>query len=396
MYSNKTYFKIIDPILLIIILYSTFFTSNAFSYSGYADLKMVVIDKTLNQQEFDPNRDLLKQSELEGNGAGLRKAVVRSALESLIPLSTYIKDVDFTGNNILGSILNAVSISYKRLSEKALQDLRLNREFLPFIHDIYLMPLGEEEGDLFYSSEKVAINGIDQINLLGIESEYSPEFAKAVTDNVKELQKKYSTNNTPFSLLAFRRSIVVSSLQQRLSYYFLIQLNPREDPFVKESDKVNIKRVVIPDNKSCEFGGVVALLTVDLDFNKYNEDPEMNIRFGSFDRYESGNFFLNSDDKDRCLPRLEGDAVGKLGRLIDISFGFKELLMNLQKQEISELDIYTRPGLKLGGANSFAPIFFNAESIDNEFKGEINKSIDEAIKGFLDKLFIASSKSGTK
>ena len=227
-------------------LASALYSPNAISYNGQADHRLVVIDQSLTRQYFDPNQDLLVASVQEKRWDSFRQVVMRSALESLLPLASYIKGNHVTGNNnILQSILNTASLSYRFLADAALQSLKTNQDLLPFKHDIYLLPFTDIERNLFYSDEKISVSGISQLNLLGIASESSATFTKTVTENIKKLQTKYLESDQPFSLLAFRRSIIISNLQQRMSYYFLIQLKPRAEEFVKNSDKVNLKRMVI-------------------------------------------------------------------------------------------------------------------------------------------------------
>lgn len=383
------------------------------TYSGQADHRLVVIDQSLKREPFDPNQDLLIPSAAEKRWATLRKAVMKSTFETLIPFASYIKgNQSGVKKNIFQSILSATSLADKSLAKIAMKSFRENSQWLPFNHDFYLIPATLSERNLFYGDEKVSMNGIDVVNMLGAASESTPKFAAKVTENIKKLQTKYQDSKQPFSLLAFRRSIVISEKVQRLSLYLLIQIAPRELEFKKPSDKVNLQKIVIPATykirtfipgryreENCN--NEAALITVDLDFNLKDAKPSMTVEFGTFDRYDFttvdgtniGEFFLVDEMSDRCMPRMEGE-VSKLGEWGPISFGFKKLEIDLATQKVENLDIYTRPGLNLWGLK-IAPIAFNSQDIDKEFTGEFDKSIQEAKQDLINKMF-GSDDEGSK
>lgn len=390
--------KLLIPLIAALLPFSIFANQPPIPYSGHSDYRLLVVHQ--QDKEFNPSDDLLIPSNPLSQTTNqqrtlkreqLQKAVFASTLKSLVPLMSLITaqpDVsspDAKGSDITQLIFTAATIMRQTLLLELEPHIELNYSLFPFVHEIFLIPWNEKRGDLFYGAEKITVEPSKYVNILGTNPK-SSEFSKKLTGEIKALQSKfYQSSALPVQLLGLRYRIWIDpfangEFSRVLKLQVLLGLKPRKEPYVNNTDKMNLYELEIPDLGDRQ---PVAVLNLDLPLMNAATDPKLKIELGDFQEYSNasgdGEFKLVPTGRNKSTPKLHGYLPHKNLSKVGIDFSFNQMEFNLKTLNLSALDLLVSPGLHLKNAN-FTIGGFNVESVDKEFQGEINKTLDQQIQ----------------
>ena len=373
---------LINLSLVLIVTVSAQF-SCAGSFSGQSDYKLLFINH--QSPEFDPNQDILNPSEKELAIEKIEEKLAGATLKSLVPMvSTLTRNATGTETDLLQLILTMAGSLKNSLAHELGTISIADPNIFPLIQDAYIVPWTNKKRDLFYNAEKISMNAGELVNVLGIQPG-SEKFDKTLTQNIKALQEKlHQTSSDPTYLLGMRRFLWLSvdeknnkkELKTMLTLRVLLGLKPGHFPFSEENDRVKLDRVAIPDVES---RGSSASLTFEIDLSREPEPPLLHVEFGDFEKFEQGDFVIKESGREKVAPRFEG-TVNKPGlKHIGVNFSFRKLTFDLTTQRVSSLETLVSPGIRVGATN-YVMGALSVASVNDEFKGEINKTIEAEIK----------------
>ncbi|MBI2026697.1 MAG: hypothetical protein HYS98_02665 [Deltaproteobacteria bacterium] len=393
-----------------VFLQCVLFNAHAASeFSKSSDYKLLFVHH--QNADFNPNQDIINPSTIEIQREEIQEVVAGSVMKSLIPLAGSLD------KDLLTSLLTMTSVLQKELSSNLSKISVQELKAFPMIHDAYLVPWKNKNNDNFYRSEKISMSATDFVNVLGI-SPHSETFDDYLTGELKTLQKKlYKDSKSPSFLLGFRSYFFVHAQKpatqgnpasrapssSRFVLRILVGLKPGAFDFIKENDRVKLDRVVIPDVAG---RGAVANLEFDIDIFDKEKPPVLNVELGEFEKFHNGEFIIKDSEKNKSALRIEGivkmsylksrlggNKIKKLeesSSKLAINFNFSKFTLELDKQEVSKLDVLVSPGIRIGQTNYvFGNLSMN--EVNTEIQNEINNTIKAEIKnakdGIMKKLF---------
>lgn len=349
------------------------------AYTGHSNYRLLLVGHA--GPEFNPNQDLLKPAPAEASREAAATALRAAALKSLIPIMSEINGQKTgTEQDLMASLMALTDSARKTLQEDLKPILASSSAQFPLASEAWLVPWTETSTDVFYNANKISISPTEAANVL-TALPGSEGFNKVISEKIQKLRTKLRAQpNTPVFLLASRYFMFIAPGKSRLSINLLIGLAPFSGPFEKDDPKVKFKTVVVPDIPG---KGLTAAVTFSVPLEQ-SEAPIVKVAFGDFKAYEKGVFAMETSGAAKAVPRLEGTANKTGTRWIALNFGFKDLALNLQTAQIDQISTLVSPGLKIGKAN-WTVGGIHAESIDQTFQDEINKTIDTELQGAIDK-----------
>ena len=367
----------------LLIFITSFNVTCAGSFTGQSDYRLLFINH--QSPEFDPNQDILNPSEKELAIEKIEEKLAGATLKSLVPLvGTLTKSVTGTETDLLSLVLTTAGSLKNSLAQELSTINVTESDIFPLIQDAYVAPWPSQKRNLFYSAQKISMNAGELVNVLGIQPG-SEKFDKTLTENIKALQSKLHQDSTdPTYLLGMRRFLWLSvdedsekkELKPFLTLRVLLGLKPGSFPFSEENDRVKLDRVTIPDISS---RGSSASLTFEIDLSRKPVPPLLHVEFGDFEKFEDGDFVIRERGREKVAPRLEG-TVNKPGlKHVAVNFSFRKMTFDLTTQRVSSLETLVSPGIRVGTTN-YVLGALSVTSVNDEFKGEINKTIEAEIK----------------
>ena len=381
--NQPSFMKRFTNLSCLLIFIISFSFARAGNFTGQSDYRLLFINH--QSPEFDPNQDLLNPSEKELAIEKIEEKLASSTLKSLVPLvSTLTKNMTGTETDLLQLILTMAGSLKKSLANELSTLSITDSSIFPLIQDAYIAPWTDKKKDPFYSAQKISMSALELVNVLGI-SPGSERFDKTLTDNIKALQSKlHQTSGDPTYLLGIRRFLWLSvdennakkEVKAFLTLRVLLGLKPGYFPFSEENDRVKLDRVAIPDISG---RGSCASLTFEIDLSQKPVPPLLHVEFGDFEKFEQGDFIIGESGRHNVAPRLEG-VVNKPGlKHVAVNFSFRKLTFDLTTQRVSSLETLVSPGIRVGTTNHVLGAL-SVASVNDEFKGEINKTIEAEVK----------------
>lgn len=162
----------------------------------------------------------------------------------------------------------------------------------------------------------------------------------------------------------------------------------QEIAFTQKNDQIAFEKVLLPEkiNSASLSQYPSALVTLSADFSS-TEIP-FQIQFGKTATLSAQGWksHLSDDVQREDVPRLRGTPSGFIASFFNVDFSVFTVssILDFSKYkgndllEVSDLNLYISAGL-----NQFSNIkfgMFNKEEVDEQFKTEINKSLQDAIK----------------
>ncbi len=329
---------------------------------------------------FDPNQDVLVPSKRELAFQKVLRPFQSSAVTSLMPLLGKFMGGQMTADESLFEAASSMALSSMNgISDKLEQSIQtIDPSYFPYVSESHIVPWLEYEKDNIYSKNKITLSSARSLAIFG-QSPGGELWDKRLTKSIKELQKKFykKTDGAAF-LLSSRSFLFVQPGRSRLTIRILLGLNPLESPFKQENKKVKFSKVVVPPLGET---GVVAKLLFDIDLSE-KTDPILHVDFGEFDRVESGKYILSKSAKFKKALRLEGQVAKRGAGFVGLNFTFQKMSFNLRQGQLNSLNTLVAPGFRIAGSN-WTAFGIHAESVDTQFKNEINATIDKEIKNGL-------------
>lgn len=340
--------------------------------------KMIFVNTS--QLPFKPETDILNPTASELAVDNVRKNIMGASLKAAMPFVTSALSGGVSNVNMQDQLMLFTSNLRKEIFD-TLQASTLSTGLLPYNHGFLLIPTLEQSEDLFYGSEKISMSATDVVNVLG----FSPtvkNFDSKLTQGLKAALGQEMFSLPGSQLLAARSDITISSTSQaNIKVQLVVKLDSLTTPFLEKNEKVEFKQLVIP---SVQGTPSVAILTFDIDVNANPKNPTLQVELGGFDKYENGQFLISNQNRADLVPRLEGNANKKGLKWVAIKIGFESLKFDLNQLQLTSLNTITRPGLQIG-KSAFVVGGFHIDSVDTEFKNEVNKKIDAEVQTAINK-----------
>lgn len=163
-----------------------------------------------------------------------------------------------------------------------------------------------------------------------------------------------------------------------------------ELPFEQANDQVQFSKIAFPtvDLKAMNnMAGLridaasypVALITMNQKIVDNSDIPVL-IEFGPLGTYTNNKWVRAANQNfNKLVPKLKATAVGSnIKKEIAIDFNIYNLTMSLQKQQVTDLDIFLSVGLRR--FPNFKVGRINRTDVDTQFQSEINKEIQKNIE----------------
>lgn len=359
--------------ILVIFILSFYNSAKAYETNGYSKYKLI-FSRNYNEK-FNPNKDLLKPTPRESQANALKEKMMNGIIGGLIPLSQNLKSEN--NNNISDAVLASASVVAKNLTRE-LKDVSKNYHnkiqtlLIPFTEGL------GPQNNLFYNSHKISSSGEDVVNYLKVPVTH-PSFSANATDSIKSVQNLYYINGHKYGsiyLLGLISNLEINGLQKNLKISVLLGIKPNVYPFDKSSPIVTFKNIEIPEilNQGVR-SDLNALVEFNFDLSDDSKSYIANIKFGSFEKFEKGNFLLYDKNKDLWAPRLVGNINKPHLKMIAANFSIPNIEMDLKQRKVLGMTTYTSLGFEFQSKRLLLS-GIHLGKIDGQFKNEINKNID--------------------
>ncbi|MBI3534632.1 MAG: hypothetical protein HY072_03995 [Deltaproteobacteria bacterium] len=412
LFSKKTFIGIIIFLVLPHLSFSEM------KYWGHSDYKLIFVNPP--DPNFDPNEDLINPSARFKAQEELREAILKATTNALMPLSSVLSGNLTAANNsnLFENVLGFASVLKHGLKPELEKLLANNKNLvLPAYHETFLAPF-DNDLNFYYSKNKITFRDSGSLNILEVdptsnafsnlpkegEVKKKLNLSQNIIDLNKTLYQRHkalqSIKKPLVYLLALRTFLSIENLNKtELTLRILLAIPPLTQALDKDSPEVKIHRVVVPDLGD-HFP--IASLKVTFNLSSPNDNPIMSVQLGDFKMYErptyneetqkevlytkafreAGDFATLPDNIVDTAPRLQANPKfrGKLIEQVALDFNFSEITMDLKKQEINGLKIYTAPGLKVGKTAYMLHKGFRISKVEGSFSAELNKTIQEQIQ----------------
>jgi hypothetical protein len=259
-----------------------------------------------------------------------------------------------------------------------------------------MLPIGEDQKNLFYGAEKVNLSSFEKTNVF-VDDPRSEEFRNQATESIQKYRlKMHKESKDPVYLLGWRRFLSIvkpvnnfgeKELVSRLTFRVLLGVKEGFISNEVKSEQVELNGIEIP---SGEGRGVTISLLFDINLVDRSEPPMVFAEIGDFESFDRGEFNISQRNKSKFAPSLVG--VAKKSKKVNTRFTFSKLAMNLENQAVTDLQMLTGAGLKWGPVNFTAgeiDVPFISSQIETEVnkaitaqKGEVQEKIETSIKDY--------------
>ncbi len=318
----------------------------------------------------------------------------RIMAEGMAPLMSDLSGAYFIGSQSLNDLLllsaqhiqTAITNILERVDESLVdQDTEYSLVLLPW----------KQSDPFHYTTSAVQVTG----RISGSSAFGKPtRFYEQVENNLKELQAHSVRLGSAFPVyfLGAIMNIHLKKNSSSIKTQLLLGLNPAEIPFSQANDQVSFSHLVVPQTLP-----IAAPPVMSVQFNQSvraaRTRPTMNVEFGPLKgwnpsigklKIELGETRSLCDGRSSSTPYLKGQlgarAVGNATMAsaiqgLPVNFYLYDLNVDLLSSRVTTMNLAIGAGFRVGGSR-FIFGCVNAESIDQQFQSEVNKTIESQVQ----------------